>query len=205
VWIRSCDEWDTGEAVKKQSQFGSSRVKNGCTNKPNFRRSFKCKVSSVKLEKSMAGLSDFKLYTSHFKLGRRPLVRNKANRSIADCGFGGAAACHPGPARTGCTNKPNSAESRPGSPYKQTQFTPAGWAGEAVAGAYCAKQTQLPEAGHRGGVSIADCGLGTDLRRDALCEPPGQGPVVQTKPIGRDELRQTNPILATARRRVSGL
>jgi hypothetical protein len=25
VWIRSCGEWDTGEAVKKQSQFGSSR------------------------------------------------------------------------------------------------------------------------------------------------------------------------------------
>jgi hypothetical protein len=22
VWIRSCDEWDTGEAAKKQSQFG---------------------------------------------------------------------------------------------------------------------------------------------------------------------------------------
>jgi hypothetical protein len=89
-----------------------------------------------------------------------------------------AAACRLGPARTGCTNKPSSAPSRGGAPYKQTQFAPAGWAGEAVAGAYCAKQTQFPatpggtwlggrgtrgnrakqtqspEAGHRGGVRL---------------------------------------------------
>jgi hypothetical protein len=32
---------------------------------------------------------------------------------------------------------------------------------------------------------ISDWGLGTDLRRDARCGPPGQGPVVQTKPIAR--------------------
>jgi hypothetical protein len=71
--------------------------------------------------------------------------------------FGGtpATACRLGPARAGCTNKPNSAGSRRSSPYKQTQFASAGWAGEAVAGAYCAKQTQLPEAGHRGGVRRA--------------------------------------------------
>ena len=52
--------------------------------------------------------------------------------------FGGspAAACRLGPARAGCTNKPNSAGSRRGSSDKQTQFAPAGWAGEAVAGAY---------------------------------------------------------------------
>jgi hypothetical protein len=31
--------------------------------------------------------------------------------------------------------------------------------------------------------SIADCGLGTDLRRDTLRGPPGRGPVVQTNPI----------------------
>jgi hypothetical protein len=64
VWIRSCDEWDTREAVKKQSQFlywgfriadcglrigdGAAREHlpaacyrwpawAGCTNKPNFR------------------------------------------------------------------------------------------------------------------------------------------------------------------------
>ena len=38
--------------------------------------------------------------------------------------FGGtpAATCRPGPARAGCTNKPNSARSRRSSPYKQTQF-----------------------------------------------------------------------------------
>jgi hypothetical protein len=40
-------------------------------------------------------------------------------------------------------NKPNSGRSRRGGPYKQTQFAPAGWAGEAVAGVYCAKQTQF--------------------------------------------------------------
>jgi hypothetical protein len=59
--------------------------------------------------------------------------------------FGGtpAAACRLGPARAGCTNKPKSAGSRRGSPYKQTQFALAGWAGEAVVGAYCAKQTQF--------------------------------------------------------------
>ncbi len=30
--------------------------------------------------------SGFKLYTLHFKLGRRPFVRNKPNASLADCG-----------------------------------------------------------------------------------------------------------------------
>ncbi len=47
--------------------------------------------------------------------------------------------------------------------YKQTQF-PAGRVGW---GGKCAKRTQLPKAEHRGGVSIGDCGLGTDLRWDA--------------------------------------
>jgi hypothetical protein len=34
-------------------------------------------------------------------------VRNKANSSIADCGFREACGPPPGPARAGCTNKPN--------------------------------------------------------------------------------------------------
>jgi hypothetical protein len=42
--------------------------------------------------------------------------------------------------------------------------------------------------------SIADCGSGTDLRRDALCWPLGRRPVVQTNPIGRSQSCKTNPI-----------
>ncbi len=63
-----------------------------------------------------------------------------------------------------------------------------------------AKQSQLPEAGHRGGVSIADGGWGTDL------PPPARaGRLCQTKPIWRwpasigGESCKTNPILATSR------
>ena len=48
--------------------------------------------------------------------------------------------------------------------------------------AYCAKQTQLPDAGHGGGVSIADCGFRTDLRRDGPCDLPAQGSITRNKP-----------------------
>ncbi len=41
---------------------------------------------------------------------------------------------------------------------------------------------------------IADCGLGTERRRDALWGLPAQGAVAQTNPIGRSELCKTNPI-----------
>jgi hypothetical protein len=69
------------------------------------------------------------------------------------------AACRLGPALAGCTNRPNSAGARRGSPYKRTQFAPAGWAGGAVAGAYCAKQTQFvargpPKAPAAGGILL---------------------------------------------------
>ncbi len=113
---------------------------------------------------------------------------------------------------------------------KQTQFRPAGQQAGDPGRGKCAKQTQLPEAGHRGGVSIADFGLETDRRRDA-CPSACQGfRSCKTKPIcARPEesvgqagtpnavcrvrepdppykwaqLRQTNPIQAgrTARRR----
>ncbi len=44
------------------------------------------------------------------------------------------------------------------------------------------------------GLRIADCGLGTDLQRDALCGPPSRGPVVQTNPIGWSKPCETKPI-----------
>ncbi len=50
-------------------------------NEPNFERSFKCKVSSVKLGKpdgESSRSSYFKLRTLHFKLGRRPLLARRA-------------------------------------------------------------------------------------------------------------------------------
>ena len=43
--------------------------------------------------------------------------------------------------------------------------------------------------------SIADCGFRPALRWDTPCGPPGQGPVVQTNPIGRSQSCETNPIL----------
>jgi hypothetical protein len=55
-----------------------------------------------------------------------------------------------------------------------------GWPGDH---AKCAKRTQF-----------SDCGLGTELRRDASWGLPAQGPVVQTNPIGRSELCKTKPI-----------
>ena len=64
---RSYDQSDLQRALEKQSQFG---------------RSFKRKVSSVKSGKPGAKSREssyFKLYASHFKLGRRPFVRNEAN------------------------------------------------------------------------------------------------------------------------------
>jgi len=48
--------------------------------------------------------------------------------------------------------------------------------------------------------SIADCGLSTDLQQDALCGPPGRGPVVQTNPIGRGQSCETKPIPLTGRK-----
>jgi hypothetical protein len=82
--------------------------------------------------------------------------------------FGGtpSAACRLGPARAGCTNKPNSARSRRCSPHKQTQFAPAGQAGGAVAGANRATTPRCP-------VSFRQQ---TQFRRSAL---------VQTNPILR--------------------
>jgi len=57
-----------------------------------------------------------------------------------------------------------------------------------------AKQSQLLDFGlrsagtapgnrHPPSAELSDWGLGTDLRRDGLCGPPGQEPVVQTNPI----------------------
>ncbi len=37
----------------------------------------------------MAESSYFEPYTSHSRLGRRPVVQNEANSSIADCGLPG--------------------------------------------------------------------------------------------------------------------
>jgi hypothetical protein len=51
---------------------------------------------------------------------RRRVAVNKQTQS---CGTP-AAACRLGPARAGCTNKPNSTRSRRASPYKQTQSAP---------------------------------------------------------------------------------
>jgi len=41
---------------------------------------------------------------------------------------------------------------------------------------------------------LGDWGFRTAFRRDAPCGVPGQGPVVQTNPIGRSESCKTNPI-----------
>jgi hypothetical protein len=87
-------------------------------------------------------------------------------------------------------NKPNSQPRREGQAHrgegrscdiasmshlgKQTQSTRAGGAGEAVAGAYCAKQTQLPGEARWDGV-------------------PGAG--------DGGQMRQTNPISSGAKRR----
>ena len=82
---------------------------------------------------------------------RGPIVRNEANSRLHRVGRRPTDVVQTNPiwrdAR--CGLPPRACAGRL---YKQTQFAPAGWAGEAVAGAYCAKQTQLPEAGHRGGV-----------------------------------------------------
>jgi hypothetical protein len=73
-------------------------------NKANWRESFKCEVSSVKSGRpgwQPSASSRFRLYTLHFKLGRRPFVQNKPNSAVP-VGRGlraRAVRC--------CTNKPN--------------------------------------------------------------------------------------------------
>ncbi len=124
---------------------------------------------------------------------RRPLKANRAKRTqffdcglrILDCGF--RKACGPPPecAQPGCTNKPNWAE-----PIMRNKPNSAGRPGPRRAKR--AKRSQLPEAGHRGGVSIADCGLriedGPAAERPLRPAASGlRGPVVQTNPIGRSQ------------------
>jgi hypothetical protein len=72
-------------------------------NEPNFGESFKCKVSSVKSGKPGVEpweSSYFRLYTPHFKLGRRPFVRNKPN-SQGSSRSGGCGIRHHMPAAPG--------------------------------------------------------------------------------------------------------
>jgi hypothetical protein len=99
-----------------------------------------------------------------------PDVRNEPNLPIADWGqaYGGTPRGVASPARAGRW-------------YKRTQFRRSSGPHDSdipVSGVNRAKRTQLPEAGHRGGVSIADfglrisdCGLGTDLwQGDESCK-----------------------------------
>jgi hypothetical protein len=75
-------------------------------------------------------------------------------------------------------------------------------------GGCCAKRSQFPEAGHRGGVSIADCGLGIADWEQTCDETPlrqrhaGRGASCQTNPIGRNESYETKPIGPPGRCRV---
>jgi hypothetical protein len=58
-----------------------------------------------------------------------------------------------------------------------------------------AKQSQLPEAGHRGGVSIADCGLRIEQNEANFARAPGNGRGLPGPrgPAGQ-QLRETKPI-----------
>jgi hypothetical protein len=74
----------------------------------------------------------------------------------------------------------------------------AGPAGQVPGEGKCAKRTQLPEAGYRGGVSIANFGLRiADWGRPASGRPSARALATQsckTNPIGWRESCETNPI-----------
>jgi len=154
--------------------------------------SFKCRVSGVEKGKTVVWASNFTLYTSNSADGR--LYKQ------TQLGGTPAAPCRPGPARTGCPNKPNSARSRRDSPYKQTQFSPAGWAGGVVAGAYRAKQTQFRGTGRSEGRLYKQSQLaGASHAKQTQFLPScrsgdrrsQEGQSCQTKPIGgRSNVRQ---------------
>ncbi len=108
---------------------------------------------------------------------RRPPKANRAKRTqFFDCGF--RKACGPPPecARPGCTNKPNWAE-----PIMRNKPNSAGRPGPRRAKR--AKRSQFFNCGLR----ISDCGLGTDLRRDA-------GPAACRLQPTEAKRRKTNPI-----------
>jgi hypothetical protein len=108
---------------------GGKQLRVGCTNKPNPGQPGRCpqanSAKQTQFRRSVGGAEER-------NASNKPNFAGRARRPAAS-----------GPARAGCTNKPNSAESRRGSPYKQTQFAPAGQAGGAVAGPNRAKQTQF--------------------------------------------------------------
>ncbi len=145
---------------------------------------------------------------------RGPIVRNKPNsaRPADKPGCRRAKTCETNPilARDGASggpnmrNKPNLARLHPTTGWndaKQTQFGPGG---AGIGGTKCAKQTQFLDCGLR----IGDCGLGTDLRRDA-CPAAYRLRPVQADRAKQSQFRgvppgpegglcKTNPILAGA-------
>jgi hypothetical protein len=78
--------------------------------------------------------------------------------------------------------------SRRGSPYKQTQFAPAGWAGEALARGYCAKQTQFPAT--PGGTRSGPRGANAQNKPN-FGQP---GPLYKQTQFGGGQMCETNPI-----------
>ncbi len=140
-------------------------------------------------------------------------VRNEPNSSIADFGLriadwgqtcGGTPALRPAHANRAKRTQFRGAIPRSGGRIAQNKanLRQDGTSGgrHAKGGAKRAKRTQLPEAGHRGGVSIADCGLRTgdrpavgrdvqnepNFRRDGVGRDLGDGRrTCKTKPISR--------------------
>jgi hypothetical protein len=156
-------------------------------------------------------------------------AKNEPNSSIADCGFRtdlwrNARCGRPPSRRMGCRAtkcaKRTQSPAGPGGtrPHRRgargivrnkAKLGQAGVSrGRHTGGACCAKRSQFPEAGHRGGVSIADCGLGIADWEQTCDETPlrqrhaGRGASCQTNPIGRNESYETKPIGPPGRCRV---
>jgi hypothetical protein len=141
----------------------------------------------------MAESSCFELYTLHFKLGRRPFVRNKPN-------FAG----RPSPGERNVRNEPNLAcclGAAEGQMRKTKPIWPGPTDGRVPWGVRDAKQTQFScqwaqtrgvrrtkqsQTWARWDIWAAPCRAGS--ARQGLWD------VVQTNPIGRSKLCKTNPI-----------